>query len=106
MLRELRLLVPNLSSLAFFIGADGRLTGGYADNPEAPALAGLYFSEFHGRRGRELGGVYPDNIKVQFGVQDHADALGAINVEMNALSEAISITSSTGRSACIGSCAS
>ena len=26
--------------------------------------------EFHGRRGRELGGAFPDNIRTQLGVKD------------------------------------
>jgi DNA-binding CsgD family transcriptional regulator len=39
-------------------------------------------TEFHGRRDRELGGAFPDNVRTQVGVQDQADALGAINVNM------------------------
>src|SRR5262245_17619371 len=79
-LAELRSVVPNLSSLAFFVDERGKLIGGYTDNPEAAHTGPLYMSEFHGRRGRELGGAFPDSIHTQFGVHDFADALGAIEI--------------------------
>ena len=81
LLEELRTIVPNVSSLAFFI-EDEKLVGGYTDNPEAVHTGPLYMSEFHGRRGRELGGAFPDSVRFQRGVHDQADALRAINVDM------------------------
>jgi DNA-binding CsgD family transcriptional regulator len=81
-LDELRVLVPNLASLSFFLGKRGGLVGGFTNNPEASKTHELYFSEFHGRRGRELGGAFPDNVHTQFGVQDHGDALNLIKTDL------------------------
>jgi DNA-binding CsgD family transcriptional regulator len=81
LLPELRKVIPNLSSLAFFIEDGKRLVGGYTDNPEAARTSELYWSEFHGRRGRELGGAFPDNVHTQFGVLDNNDALARIAVD-------------------------
>jgi DNA-binding CsgD family transcriptional regulator len=83
LLGELRTLVPNLSSLAFFIDEDGKLDGGYTDNPEAIHTGPLYMREFHGRRDRELGGAFPDAVRTQFGVHDFAQALGAIKIDLH-----------------------
>jgi DNA-binding CsgD family transcriptional regulator len=81
-LAELRNLVPNQSSLAFFFDEKLALAGSYSDHQEAALTGPLYMKEFHGRRDRELGGAFPDNVRTQVGVQDYADALGAINVDM------------------------
>ncbi|MEJ0012606.1 MAG: helix-turn-helix transcriptional regulator [Bauldia sp.] len=78
---ELNRLLPSVSMLAFFLDGKQKLAGGYTNNPEAATTGPLYLSEFHGRRGRELGGAFPDNVRTQIGVQDYADALGAIDVD-------------------------
>ncbi len=56
---ELHKLVPSISMLGFFFDERQKLLGGYTDNPEAARTGPLYMSEFHGRRGRELGGRLP-----------------------------------------------
>jgi DNA-binding CsgD family transcriptional regulator len=82
-LAELRGVVPNQSSLAFFVDRELALAGGYSDSLDGTRSRTLYMTQFHGRRDRELAGAFPDNVRTQVGVQDHADALGAINVDMN-----------------------
>jgi DNA-binding CsgD family transcriptional regulator len=82
-LAELRGLIPNQSSLAFFLDRKLALAGSYCDSLDGDRSRSLYMTEFHGRRDRELGGAFPDNVRTQLGVQDQADALGAINVNMS-----------------------
>jgi hypothetical protein len=52
-LAELRSLVPNQSSLAFFFDRKLALAGSYNDCLDAAPSRSLYMTEFHGRRGRE-----------------------------------------------------
>ena len=78
---ELRKVIPNVTTLAFFIKDGEKVEGGYIDNPEAERTREVYWSEFHGRRGRELGGTFPDNVHTQFGVLDNNDALARIKVD-------------------------
>jgi DNA-binding CsgD family transcriptional regulator len=67
----------------FFFDRKRMLEGGYSDSPDGAGTRPLYMTEFHGRRGRELGGAFPDNARTQVGVQDRADAHGAIGVDMD-----------------------
>jgi len=83
LLAELRAIVPNATSLAFFISPEGKLEGGYTENPEASLTTEIYMAEFHGRRDREPGGAFPDNVWTQFGVHDMADALRPTGVDLN-----------------------
>jgi hypothetical protein len=84
LLVELRTLVPNRTSLIYYIDESHKRVGGYSDNPETVHTSELYVTEFFGRRGRELGGAFPDAIHTQFGVHDYADALRTIDVDWSA----------------------
>ena len=81
LLVELRALVPNRTSLVYYIDENHKRVGGYSDNPETVHTSELYLTEFFGRRGRELGGAFPDAVHTQFGVHDYADALRTIDVD-------------------------
>lgn len=82
LLIELRALVPFVRATVFFLDESGALASSYGDVADSTRTGELYMQEFHGRRGRELGGAFPDAIRNQVGVHDHVDALSPHGIDM------------------------
>ena len=83
LLDELHTIVPFAGCTVFFVDTQLRVTNSYREET-APRTIALYMQEFHGRRGRELGGAFPDAIHRQFGVEDSTDALQPVGIGMDA----------------------
>ena len=83
LLKELHAIVPYVIARVFLIGESGEITNCYDENPDFHLLADVYWQEFHGRRGRELAGTFPDIIRTQIGVRDFEETLGSLKIELN-----------------------
>lgn len=81
LLDELHTIVPFSGCTVFFADTQLRVVNSYAEEIE-PKTTALYMQEFHGRRGRELGGAFPDAIHRQFGVEDSSDVLPPLGLSM------------------------
>jgi DNA-binding CsgD family transcriptional regulator len=83
LLTELHILVPYYWARVFLIDESGRITNSYDEHPDAHLSAEVYWQEFHGRPGRELGGTFPDVIRTQIGVSDFEETLGRQKIGLN-----------------------
>ena len=83
LLEELHIIVPYYWARVFLIDESGRITNSYDEHPDAHLNAAVYWQEFHGRPGRELGGTFPDIIRTQIGVRDFEETLGPLKIDLN-----------------------
>lgn len=83
LLKELHVVVPYYWARVFLIDETGRITNSYDEHPDAHLNAPVYWQEFHGRPGRELGGTFPDIIRTQIGVRDFEETLGPLKIDLN-----------------------
>ena len=83
LLAELHIMVPYYWARVFLIDESGRITNSYDEHPDAHLTAAVYWEQFHGRPGRELGGTFPDVIRTQVGVRDLEETLGRQKVDLN-----------------------
>ena len=87
LLEELHIIVPYYLARVFLIDESGRVTNCYDEHPDFHGIAAVYWQEFHGRRGRELAGTFPDIIRIQIGVRDFEETLDSLKIDLNAFRE-------------------